>query len=109
MARVKADVGDELVRAICAGIGAACGIEVEARTSRRWASVTFAGERHRLRLRLEGEGADAVADRLLRELAERDIPLRGHVLADIAPVLDERDADGRRVRLGLEALTVEAA
>ena len=106
---VKGGVGDELARALCATIATMCGVAVEARTSRGWASATFSGQRHALRLRLDGPAATAAADRLLGGLDEREFALDGHILADIAPVLDERAADGRRVRLELEALTVEAA
>jgi len=79
---------------------------VEALESRSWASITFSGERHRIVLRLAGEGADAAADRFLDGLAEREFALDGHILADITLVSDDRRGDS--VRLTLEALTVEA-
>jgi hypothetical protein len=73
--------------------------------SRPWASATFAGERHRLTLTLTGPAAEAGADSFLNGLGERDFPMRGHILIDIACVGDERRED--TVRLTLEALTVE--
>ena len=76
--------------------------------SRPWASITFAGERHRLTLCLPGPGAQAAVDTFLDGLADRDFALRGHVLADIEVTGIERDADGQ-LRLTLEALTVEDA
>jgi hypothetical protein len=96
--------GEALQRALCADFDGLA--RVEALKSRSWASITFSGERHRLVLRIEGAGARAAADRFLDSLAEREFDLEGHILADIAPVADERDANG--VRLSLEALTVEA-
>jgi hypothetical protein len=60
-----------------------------------WASLTFVGQRHELDLRLDGE-RDAVAAALIRlvdDLAERDIPISGHFIADIRIIPgDARDA-----------------
>ncbi|HYD13071.1 MAG TPA: hypothetical protein VEC11_09505 [Allosphingosinicella sp.] len=98
--------GAELQRALRAGfgaLGAAVTIQV---ASRPWASITFAGERHRLTLRLPGPGAQAAVDSFLAGLEEREFALRGHILADIEAAGIEREADGQ-IRLTLEALTVE--
>ena len=110
MRRPGPDAGDQLVRALRAGF-AALGVEtcIEERTSRDWASITFSGARHRLKLRLEGDKAGAAADALLADLTEARFALRGHMLVDLAVLLDERDESGERVRLVLEALTVEAS
>jgi hypothetical protein len=99
--------GEQLNRALTMNFLNFAGVTaIEAPVSRRWASVTFSGERHRLRLHLGGAGAAAAADAFLDGLDEREFALRGHILADIALVGDEREDDG--VRLTLEALTVEA-
>ena len=90
------------VRAAFAG-GA---VEVEAVDSRPWASVTFAGERHVLRLRVGGTRAREAADRFLDGLGVREFELRGHILADIALVSRRSGGDGER--LVIEALTVES-
>ena len=101
------DAADELARAIRASFGGCgSGCELEEMTSRSWASVTFAGARHRLRLRLSGERAGDAADAFLAGLSERDFALRGHILADIALVEEDRHEPGT-IRLILEALTVE--
>ncbi|HLL31780.1 MAG TPA: hypothetical protein VK403_12360 [Allosphingosinicella sp.] len=73
--------------------------------SRRWASVTFQGARHELVFRLEGEGAEEAAARFLSSLHPRDFPLRGHLVADVSLVAEERRPGCARIRL--EALTVE--
>ena len=99
------NAGDALIRALRATFvtfGAAAIFEEIA--SRPWASATFSGARHRLRLRIEGEGAQAAADAFLDGLAEREFELAGHIVADIGLVEDLR---GDGVRLTLEALTVE--
>lgn len=86
------------------GFGAA--VTFESLTSRPWASITFAGERHKLVLRLPGPGAQAAVDAFLDGLADREFALRGHIVADIEATGIERDGDGQ-IRLTLEALTVE--
>ena len=82
---------------------------IEEIRSRSWASATFAGARHELTFRIEGEGADAAAELFLATLTEAEFELRNHILADIALVADERPDGGNRVRISLEALTVEDA
>jgi hypothetical protein len=99
--------GAELKRALRAyfvTLGAA--VTFETLTSRPWASITFAGERHRLALSLPGPGAQAAVDAFIDGLADREFALRGHILADIEATGMARDPDGQ-MRLTLEALTVE--
>lgn len=99
--------GTELKRALGAGfvrLGAA--VTFESLASRPWASITFAGERHRLVLSLPGPGAQAAVDAFLDGLEDREFALRGHVLADIEATDIQRDEDGQ-LRLTLEALTIE--
>lgn len=79
-----------------------CRIAVEATDVTRWASATFAGARHRLRL----HGEDTVAlDGWVAALPEADLPLRRHLVADVA-VLSIVRADGNAT-IEIEALTVE--
>jgi hypothetical protein len=73
--------------------------------SRSWASVTFTGARHELAFRLDGEGAEAAAGQFLSEMDAAEFTLRGHLLADVALVSEERRPG--QVRIALEALTVE--
>ena len=81
-------------------------VQIEALESKSWASITFSGARHRLGLRLEGAKAAPAADAFLAGLTDREVELRGHLLADLSLLADER-VDGGPVRLSLEALTVE--
>jgi hypothetical protein len=85
-------------------LGAA--VTFESLTSRPWASITFAGERHRVLLCLPGPGAQAAVDAFLEGLEDREFALRGHVVADIEATGIQRDGDGQ-IRLTLEALTIE--
>jgi len=84
-------------------------IVIEEIRSRSWASATFAGARHELTFRIEGEGAGAASRMFLETLTEAEFELRNHILADIALVADERLDCGNGVRISLEALTVEDA
>ena len=75
-------------------------------TSRSWASVTFSGARHRIDFTLAGPDAGTAADVLLGNLEEAEFNLRGHILADLSLVAEDRGEAGK-VRISLEALTVE--
>lgn len=99
------DPATALLSALRAALADFPGFVLEEIRSRAWASVTFAGCRHELSFRLEGEGAEEAAGALLKGLAAREFPMRGHLLADIAVVAQDR-APGA-ARISLEALTVE--
>lgn len=88
-----------IVRAArCAGVAA----DVEIRSSTRWASATFTGARHELRVSFDRSG-DAL--RWLRALPEADLPVTGHLVADLKIVA--LDHVGARSVATLEVLTVE--
>lgn len=70
--------------------------------SHAWASATFTGMRHELRLRLSGLRAEA----LIAGLGDREFDLPGHILIDIAAT--EIGRDGEERVLAVEALTVTA-
>ena len=67
-----------------------------------WASATFTGVRHELRLRLSGRGVEA----MIAGIGEREFDLPGHILIDMGATEISRDHGGRW--LALEALTVTA-
>ena len=102
------DAATALLRALCASFASFEGaFRVDELSSRAWASVTFSGARHRVAFSLEGAGAGAAADAFLDRLEETEFDLRGHILADIALVRADRSAAGDKVKVTLEALTVE--
>ena len=83
---------------------------VEGLSSEAWSSVTFAGHRHRLDLKLVSSGeATSLRTRLEARLRDPEIDIRGHVLVDMTLVRAEtRIEDGHEIcRLSFEALTVE--
>lgn len=98
---------EELRRLACVNfVNFAGRMTIEELTSRRWASITFSGERHRMVLRLQGSGARAAAQAFLADLGEREFELKDHILVDIALLAMDDDRDDS-VLLTLEALTVE--
>lgn len=71
-----------------------------------WQSLTFVGETHRLRLRITGREAAALASRLADGLGEEEFTIRGQIVADIhVTERIERPEDGS-VDLSIEALTI---
>jgi hypothetical protein len=99
------DSATALLRAIAARLDAE--FELEEICSRSWASATFTGARHELALRIGGDGAGAALSAFLAGLAAAEFELRGHILADIALVSEERRDGEDELLLKLEALTVE--
>ena len=98
------DPGTALVRAIEANARrAACPVRLRAADWTRWASATFTGARHEVTLDADESGA---LDNWLTELSEAELPIRGHLVADII-VTSVRRAKGVAT-IRLEALTVEA-
>lgn len=72
-----------------------------------WHSLTFAGERHRIDLRIPGPGAAAIADLLTKDLGEAEFSIPGQIVADIAvggAMIEHLDG---AISLTVEALTVE--
>ncbi len=104
MSAPATDATTALLRALRIAFGSVNFVNFERVHSREWASITFSGARHEITVRLEGEGAEAAADRFAAGLDETEFRLRGHILADIA--LIARESAGEGVRLDLEALTV---
>lgn len=72
-----------------------------------WHSLTMAGERQQIYLRIPGPGAVAVANALTDGLPEAEFAIPGHIVADIAvdgAMVENPDGS---ICLTIEALTVE--
>ncbi len=76
-------------------------VEIGPTAATPWASATFAGARHAFDLTVRGRDA---AD-WLAELPEIDLPMRGHLAADVA-VIATSEAGGVTLAR-VEVLTVE--
>lgn len=72
-----------------------------------WRSLTFAGERHRIDLRIPGPGAGAIAQLLTDRLGEAEFSIPGQIVADIAVEGAMIEHPDGAVSLRVEALTVE--
>lgn len=97
------DAGTLLVRALYReSCRAGCPLEIVEADWVRWASVTFTGARHVI---IWTATPSAALDTWLAGLPHAELPLRGHLLADITVAGLTRTADS--VRIELEALTLE--
>lgn len=96
-------MGVLLARALAASAAAAgCDLAVIGASWKGWASATFTGARHMMTL----AGTDSDEARAwLGRLADLELDVRGHLVADITVAAVARD-DGR-VTASVEALTVE--
>lgn len=71
-----------------------------------WQSLTLAGERHLVTLRVPGPDAEALVHDFLSGIEDAEFNIPGHILADIAVAgIPTREPD-RSVTLEIEALTV---
>lgn len=104
---IRHDPATALIRAVLSlGKGHAA---LEEHRGTTWASATFTGMRHVLRLRFDGEKAVATAHWLARILPEHEFTIAGHLVADIAITDTHRRCEGApAMTLIVEALTVEA-
>lgn len=71
-----------------------------------WQSLTFVGERHHMRLRVPGPGADLLVTRLVDNLEEAIFSIPGQIVADIGleqPPIANPDGS---ITLLIEALTI---
>lgn len=77
-------------------------------TSTDWQSLTFIGERHRMRLVICGDDAEQILERLLDGLADADLPVPGQIVADIALFGAVERRPDSSLGFELEALTIAA-
>lgn len=101
MSRFDADA--RLRRALAHSAKAAgAAVTITRSTAERWASATFTGARHELDL--AGPASDA-AESWLADLPEAELPLAGHLVADLRIVAMTQVASDLTVTL--EVLTLE--
>jgi hypothetical protein len=99
---------DELRRVIGHYFAGGPDLAVEELQSRPWERRgLFVGERHLVRLRLEGPAAGIAADTFLADLSALALTPRGHLLADASLIAEERGSG--LVRIRAEVITIEDA
>ncbi|MEZ5707883.1 MAG: hypothetical protein R3E02_00670 [Blastomonas sp.] len=103
--KILRDPATALIRTMIELSGGAARLEEHG--GRSWASATFAGMRHSMRLSFAGAGVSR-GEWLASILPEHEFTLPGHILADIAIVEMHRREEGEpALTLEIEALTVE--
>lgn len=110
MQPVTNDATTAFLRALRGAFAGFNAVTFEDIRSRSWASATFSGARHTVAFRLDGPGAEEAAKAFLANLDTAEFRLRGHILADIALLSEERTTGHTGepgVRIRIEALTVE--
>lgn len=73
-----------------------------------WQSLTFAGERHHIALRVTGRDSSNVVDCMCGDLADAEFSIPGSIVADIGLVGTPHRAPDGSTELMIEALTVSA-
>lgn len=71
-----------------------------------WQSLTFAGERHHVTLRIAGPGSAEAVARLTSELEDFEFAIPGQIVADIMVVGGPDRASDGSTTLNIEALTI---
>ena len=72
-----------------------------------WASVTFAGARHRLELAFEGAEAVAAGELFVAFLPEHEFALPGQLVADAAVTAVDHRLEPPRMQVSCELLLLE--
>jgi hypothetical protein len=71
-----------------------------------WQSLTFAGERHELELRVTGPNSWEIIERMSAGIEDAEFDIRGQIVADIALAGKPVRGDDGSTSLKFEALTV---
>ena len=100
----RRDCQGQLRAALEALAGPACA-QIETRL-RPWCSATFIGARHDIELVWIGAMAHAQASAMAAQLPEAELPLSGHIVADVEVGAVTRGEDGA-VHLCVGLLTIE--
>src|SRR6478736_5139377 len=82
--------------------------EFRSHSEKSWASVTFAGTRHRLDLAFAGAEAVEAAENFIAYLPEHEFRIPRHLVADAAVTsVDHRIGPDPRMEIGLELLVLD--
>lgn len=80
---------------------------ITAHSEKNWASITFAGARHRVEMMFEGEQAVAAGECFIAFLPEHDFAIPGQLVADAAVMEVCSTLDPPRLRVICELLLLE--
>ena len=105
--KIRHDPATALIRAVLTLARGDAQLEEHRGTA--WASATFTGMRHVMRVSLLGEDGVRTGEWLASVLPDHEFCIRGHLVADIAVTAVHRRTEGTpAMMLTIEALTVEA-
>lgn len=104
---IRHDPATALIRAVLTLASGAAELDEHRGTS--WASATFTGMRHVMRISLSGDDGIRTGEWLSSILPDHEFRIAGHLVADIAVSAVHRRTEGSpAMTLTIEALTVEA-
>lgn len=72
-----------------------------------WASVTFSGTRHSVKLRFEGIEAAIIGEAMIEELPEHEFTIAGQLVADCAVSSIERTVNPLALTIEVDLLLLE--
>lgn len=105
--KIRHDPATALIRAVLTLARSAA--ELDEHRGTNWASATFTGMRHVMRVSLSGDEGLRTGEWLARILPEHEFHIAGHLVADITvSAVHRRDEGIPAMTLTIEALTVEA-
>jgi hypothetical protein len=101
------DAGSGLLRALLARGGVSRNrILLTEFRSVDWQSLTFAGERHHIRLRIPGPDSGRIVARLIAGIEDAEFQIPGQIVADIAIVGEPHVAADGSTTVEIETLTI---
>ncbi|RPF72848.1 hypothetical protein EG799_12745 [Aurantiacibacter spongiae] len=83
--------------------------QIVSHTERSWASITFAGTRHRVVLAFEGADAVEAGECFIAFLPDHEFAIRGQLVADAAVTRVDHAAAPPRLVITCELLLLEEA
>ncbi|WP_338240551.1 hypothetical protein [Aurantiacibacter hainanensis] len=96
----------ELLAAALVALGEDKG-RIVSHSEKSWASITFAGTRHRVEMVFSGSEAVDAGECFIAFLPEHEFAIRGHLVADAAVVEVESTVEPPRLSITCEILLLE--
>jgi hypothetical protein len=102
---VRRPAGDRLRAALLNLAKGQAKIATHAETN--WASITFAGARHRLTLEFDGEDAIAAGEMFIALLPDHEFAIPGHLVADASITAVDHRLEPPKMQVACELLVLE--
>jgi hypothetical protein len=103
--RVRRGTGERLREALLSLAGGKAAIR--SHDQKNWASITFAGARHRIELEFAGEEAVQTGELFIAFLPEHEFAIPGQLVADAAVTAVDHRLDPPLMRVSCELLLLE--